>query len=163
MIGVLAVGMFLGAALACTVYMSCAKAEDGWYYSCWVICQPGSEVLIREKPGKRAEVVGAAAGGSRMRTDWREKNGWLHLVDVNNETGEGWISERYIVFTEPEKVDGEMVITGKGRVACRKWIDGKRSGWIQPGQTVTVYWKSDEWAVTSRGFIKSEYLGGAGE
>ena len=46
--GVLAIGMFLGVALSCFVVIRAAEAED-IRYPCWALCQPGTEVLIREK------------------------------------------------------------------------------------------------------------------
>ena len=162
--GVLAIGIFLGVALSCVVVIQAAGAEEyPMLYDCWVMCRPGSEVLIREKPGRRAEVVGAVRGGDRLRTDWREKDGWIHVIELANETGEGWIFEGYVVFTEPRETGARMRITGGGRVACRRWIGGKRKAWIRPGQEVTVYQMTGEWAVTNRGFIQSRYLEGVEE
>ena len=33
------------------------------------------------------------------------------------------------------------------------------TGWILPGETLTVWWMSDSWAVTSRGYIQSKFIG----
>lgn len=159
--GILAIGIFLGVALSCFVVIRAAEAEDGMEYYCWALCRPGSEVLIRERPGRRSAVVGAVTCGDRMRTDWREKDGWLHVTGLANETGEGWISTRYIVFTEPEMIEEEREIVGGGRVACRKWIEGKRYGWIRSGSFVQVYAMADGWAVTNKGYMQSRYIGGA--
>ena len=63
------------------------------------------------------------------------------------------------MFVEPKTTDREMVITGKGRVAARKTIDGQRRKWLKPGDIVTVYRISDEWAITSAGFVRSDYIG----
>ena len=52
----------------------------------------------------------------------------------------------------------ERTIVAEGRVAARKWIEGPVARWIQPGETVTVFWMSSEWAVTDRGYIRSEYI-----
>lgn len=158
-IGVAAIGIFLGVALFCLQVITGAHAEEVETWNCWVMCQPGSEVLIRDKPKKRAEIVGAAASGSRMRTDYEERNGYLHLVDVNNETGDGWIYAGYIVYEEPDATETEMLIDSRGRVACRRWIGGKRKSWAKPGSSVTVYMTADGWAVTDRGYIRCEYLG----
>ena len=168
-IGLIALGIFLGVALSCAVYMRAAEAEDGFVGHCWVICKPTdshgkqNEVLIREKPGRKAEVVGTVTGGDMLITDWEEKDGWIHIIDLANETGDGWIFEGYIVFTEPRAVWKEMQICANGRVACRKYIGGKRTAWAQDGETVTVYWMTGEYAVTDRGFIQSEYMGGTEE
>ena len=89
-------GIFTGVMTASLVYLGNAEAEEmEMTYKCWAVCQPGSEIMIRQKPNRRAEVVGAVTVGELMRTDWKEKDGWLHLVDVSNETGEGWIHEGY--------------------------------------------------------------------
>ena len=157
-IGVLAIGIFLGVALSCVIYLGDAEAEDDLVYKCWIMCQPGTDVAIREKPNKKSCVVGSAESCTQMWTDWQEKDGWIHVVDVNNETGEGWIHEGYIVFEEPQIVNQEMHIAGCRRVACRKWIGGPRSKWAKSGGKVTVYLIADGWAVTNRGYIQSEYL-----
>ncbi len=162
-IGLLVIGMFLGVAAACTaVLIGEAQAEE-LTYPCWVMCQPGSEVMIRERPDRRGIVAGSAGCGERLWTDWIEKDGWLHLVDVANESGQGWICEGYVSFSEPEEIYAEMTVTGCRRVASRKGIDGKRTGWIKSGTKVTVYLIGDQWAVTNRGYIHTEYLEAAEE
>lgn len=158
--GMFALGTFLGIVITIIVLMltNAAYAEDELTYPCWVICQPDDYVNIRAGANRHAEVTGWATSGMRFETDWREKNGFLHLVGVT-EYGEGWISEGYVVFTDPQTVNREMVITGGGRVAARKAIEGARRKWLKPGETVTVYRISDEWAVTSAGFVQSRFLG----
>ena len=157
--GMFALGAFFGVCVLLIVLMLTSPAyADGITYECWVMCQPGDYVNIRATASRHGEVTGWATSGMRFETDWEEKNGFLHLVGVT-EYGDGWISEGYVVFVEPREMDRQMRITGKGRVAARKTIDGDRRKWLQPGDTVTVYRISDEWAVTSAGFIRSEYLG----
>ena len=158
--GLVAIGIFIGVALACMVYITAAVAEDGIMYDCWVVCQPDSFVNIRSRPNGHSEITGRALAGMRFLTDGEEKGGFIHLVDVGNEEGHGWISTGYVVYCEPRGMDDEMQIRGRGRVACRKTIGGRRSSWAKPGDTVRVYWMADGWAVTSRGFIQSEWLVG---
>lgn len=137
------------------VIKSFAKA-DPITEQVWVICEPAGTVNIRRKPG--GEVFGGATCGNELWTDNRQKNGYLHVIDLAAEEDEGWISTRYIVYDEPAAINGPMVITGNGRVAVRKWIGGKIIRWLQPGDGVHVYWMSEEWAVTDRGYIRSEFL-----
>lgn len=158
-IGVFVAGIFMGVVISCAVFANAALAED-LTYDCWTMCQPGSEVMIRAKPSRQAEAVGAAGCGERLRTDWREKDGWLHLVDVSNETGDGWIHMGYVVFQEPRTVGAEMTVAGCRRVACRKSMNGKRTAWAKSGSRVVVYMIADEWAVTDRGYIQAAYLRG---
>jgi len=133
-------------------------AEDEWEFDAWVMCDPGDWVNVREKPDKRSAEAGRLECGDWFRTDQREKNGFVHIIDAGTESGEGWISRRYVTWQEPERIGREMRIRSGGRVACRKWIGGKRKAWAKPGQAVTVYWMNAEWAVTDRGFIQAEYL-----
>lgn len=158
-IGMAAIGVFLGVAFFCLTVILCspAMAEESTVY---VICHPDSEVLIREAPGRKKPVVGAAHCGERIWTDWEEENGYLHVIDLNNETGDGWIFASYTAGNEPKVIDAQMTVTGKGRVACRKYPDGKRTRWLKPGDTVTVYRSADGWSITSKGWIRTEYLRG---
>ena len=124
----------------------------------WVLCRPGSYVNVREKPKKTGAEGGRLECGDRIRTDGKIKNGYLHIVDAGTEQGDGWIHTGYIVDDKPEIRETEMVISGKGRVACRRWVGGKRKSWAKPGSAVKVYAIGGGWAVTNRGFIQSEYL-----
>lgn len=137
-----------------------AEAEEPEGRQCWVLCKPdeGSVVNIRRKPG--GEVFGGATCGADMLTDEKMRNGYLHVYDLAAEESEGWISARYIVFDEPEEVQQLMTIRAEGRVACRKWIGGKITGWAYDGENVFVYAMSYEWAVTDLGYIRSEFLAG---
>ena len=123
----------------------------------WVLCKPEGTVNLRATPGGR--VFGGCQSGAKMWTDNRTKNGFLHVLELAAEEDSGWISSRYIVFDEPREVMDGMMICSEGRVACREWIGGKVIRWVQDGELVTVYWISDEWAVTEFGYIRSVYLG----
>lgn len=159
MLGLFALGVFLGMCLTIIALFTLdAVAEDMETYKCWVICKPEDYVNVRKSPSKRAAITGYAISGYEFETDWVERSGFLHILGVT-EYGDGWISKNYVVFTEPVVIDRQMTVKGKGRVALRKGVDGRRIGWIRPGQTLTVYTMDCEWAVTSRGFIRAEYLG----
>lgn len=122
----------------------------------WVLCEPNGTVNIRSKPG--GAVFGGTSCGAKLWTDNRQRDGFLHVLELNAEEETGWISARYIVYDEPRQVDAVMVIASDGRVACRKWIGGKIIKWLKNGDLVTVHWMSSSWAVTDYGYIRSEYL-----
>ena len=163
--GVLAIGMFLGVALCCFVYLNSAEAEGSMHYYCWILCKPEdgesiSEVYIREKPGKSGNVTGSAGCGKKMETDWETRGTWIHVIDLATENGEGWVYGGYVVFSEPEIIMEEREIVGGGRVRCRKCIDGEFKGWAANGSSVMVYAMADGWAVTEKGYIQSRFIGG---
>lgn len=122
----------------------------------WVLCEPTGTVNIRSSPG--GPVFAGATCGAEMWTDNKQRSGFLHVTELAAEEDEGWISCRYIVYDEPEAVNGPMAVAGEGRVAARKWIGGKIIRWLQPGDSVYVFWMSSEWAVTDCGYIRSEFL-----
>lgn len=124
----------------------------------WVLCDPDSYVTLREGPGKRKAEFGGVMCGAELWTDNRTKNGFLHVLEIPAEESEGWISSRYVIYDRPAEVNRAMQIRGDGRVALRKWVGGPAKGWILPGETLTVWWMSPSWAVTSRGYIRSEFL-----
>ena len=125
----------------------------------WVLCDPESYVTLRIGPGKSKPDFGGVLCGAELWTDNKKQNGFLHVLEVPAECDTGWISAKYIVYDRPVEVNQRRVITGDGRVACRKWVDGKIKDWIMPGDQLTVFWMSPSWAVTSRGYIKSEFIG----
>ena len=125
----------------------------------WVLCDPDSYVTLREGPGKKKSEFGGMLCGSEMWTDNRQKNGFLHVLELPAEESEGWISARYVVYDRPVELNERHVIRADGRVALRKWVGGPAKGWILPGETLTVWWMSPSWAVTSRGYIQSKFIG----
>lgn len=151
------------AAIAAVIYGAiCALGSISFAeeeMDCWVICQPDGYVNVRKGPGNHREVIGYAVAGMHCRTDGKEKNGYLHIIDASTEYGFGWIHSGYVVFSEPEAMDREMTVKASGRVACRDRIDGKRRGWVRKGDTIRVYWRTRSWAVTENGFIQTKYLG----
>lgn len=131
-------------------------AEGNELETVWILCQPDSYVNVRARPTSRSEETGYLECGDSVETDGRKKNGFLHVFP-STEAGEGWISIGYIIYEEPERVWKEMMVVAKGRVNARKTVGGKRRVWVKPETIVMVYWMGD-WAVTNKGFIKSEFL-----
>ena len=111
--GVLAIGIFLGVVLSCVVYSVASADSDGW-----IMCD--SYVNVRETPGKNGNELGRLDAGDKIRTDDKVRNGFLHIIDAGTETGDGWVYAGYVVYDEPENAGCQMVITGKGRVICRR-------------------------------------------
>ena len=144
--------------LLCSAGCAFAEEQDAIIEQVWVLCYPDSEVNIRERPTKKSFAFGAMSCGNVAWTDNKTRNGYLHLVDLAAEVTDGWISQRYIVHEEPEVISAEATISSDGRVACRKWINGKIKGWIENGEKLIVYAMTSEWATTSRGYISSQYL-----
>lgn len=145
------------AALILNVYcLTSGKAET---IDAWVICNPESYVNVRSNPQKKSMVIGRFESGTYIQLDGKKKNGFYHCINVSLEEDEGWISKGYIVFDEPKRpCNTYHTVTGNGRVAARSTMGGKRNCWLKKGMQVRVYVISDEWAVTNKGFIKSEFL-----
>lgn len=123
----------------------------------WVICQPNDYVNVRMNPSKRSQPVGYAEGGDSIMTDGFVQHGFLRIYGIG-EMGVGWIHKGYVVYDEPEKVERTACSVSRGRVACRRYIKGKIRKWLKNLDEVKVYWISDEWCVTSEGFVKTQYL-----
>ena len=137
---------------------SYCRSEDQ-LVKCWVLCKPGSQVNVRRTPDKRGQEVGFLEVGDWFLTDGSSSNGYIRVYEIG-EYGEGWIYCGYVVEEEPEPVYEQYVCVAKNRVACRKWISGPQTSlpWLMNGSDVQVFWKTSEWAITARGYIRSEYL-----
>lgn len=127
---------------------------------CWILCKPGSQVNVRRTPDKRAMEVGYLEVGDWFLTDGTSSDGWIRCYGIG-EYGEGWIYSGYVAIEEPKPVYEQYVCVAKTRVACRKWIDGPKvdgHAWLTNGSNVQVFYIAGDWAITSRGYIRSEWL-----
>jgi hypothetical protein len=143
---------FLIVVVAVCLIMGGACAED----NVWALCK--SYVNLRESPSKKAQVVGYLDSGDGAETDGVIRDGWLHIISPTTESGDSWVNLAYMVDTQPERIDGYAHVVSNGRVAIRTTVNGKRRAWANPGDKVEVLLISGEWALTNRGYIKSEYL-----
>lgn len=131
----------------------CASALADTVY---ILCQPDSFVNVRSFPKKGADVIGYAELGWEIETDGTKRNGF---IKVSGYEGDAWIYAGYVTDTPVTIMTLDTQIISKGRVACRRAINGTRRKWLKNGKNVTVYAFSDDWAVTDYGFIKTDFLG----
>jgi len=137
--------------------------EVGLAEDCWVMCDPESYVCIREQPRKSSEGFGGATCGSLMETDGKQKNNYIHVIDVPAEETEGWISTQYIVYDEPVRMNQKALVVSNGKLAARKGINGKVKTWLQPMTEVTILIYSNEWCITNYGYVMTEFLEWVGD
>ena len=155
---VLAVFLFAAAYLL-TTYVR-AGAEDV-LSTAWVMCRPGegNYIRVRETPSTKGKEIGRLDSGDWFKTDGENLNGWIRCYGIGE--SEGWIYCGFVVTEEPQKIMENYICTSNGRVACRRWIGGPQvdgAKWIKNGSTVTVFYIAEDWACTSRGYIRAEYL-----
>lgn len=146
------------AGVACIVTMNQGAAEDQ-LVKVWVLCKPGSQVIVRRTPSKRAMEVGQLEVGDWFMTDAVSSNGYIRAYGIG-EYGEGWIYAGFVATEEPVPVFTTYCCVAKNRVACRRWMDGPQTSnpWLRNGSDVQVFHIAGEWACTSRGYIRSEWL-----
>lgn len=132
---------------------------DGIGTSAWVVCQPGDYVNARRKPSGRSEVLGRFDAGDEVVLDGKKRNGFMHVISAGLEEDECWIHSGYLVYDRPEYFGGiSGVVSSNGRLAARKRIGGERRMWLGTGDTVRIWYRSDEWCVTDKGFVMTEYI-----
>lgn len=129
----------------------------------WILCNPESYVCIRSAPKKSAEAFGGTTCGRALKTDGKQKNGFVHVVDLASEEESGWVSAMYVVHEAPEQAERKALVVSNGRLAARSGIDGKIVKWLKPMSEVTVLCWTGEWCLTDRGYVQSEYLEFEGE
>lgn len=121
----------------------------------YIMCK--SYVMIRMWPSRKAQEIGQLDPAEQIEIDGRTKDGYAHIVAPCD----GWVWAGYITFSEPKKIDAPGVVTAKKRVAARRWCDGPNvdsKPWLISGSEVRIYWMCDDWALTNRGYVKSEWL-----
>jgi hypothetical protein len=157
------IGLFLIIAaltfLFVTIVMSSAQGEEEELYSCWVLCQPNDYINARQKPTKKSMIAGRYEARDELITDGVIRNNYVHIVNTSLECGDAWIYAGYISYEEPEALGAcPAVVTSRARLAARKHIGGKVRKWLNNGDKVKVYYMTEEWCVTNRGFVKTQYI-----
>ena len=135
--------------------MSIARSEETRF----ILCNPKPEnhVAIRRSPRKGAEETGRLYCGDDILTDGKTKNGYLHILGMT-EYGDGWVHLGYVVDDQPVIESCMATIAASGRVMSWKRIGKQKNGWLDVCTDVKVYARSDEWAVTSKGYIRTKFL-----
>lgn len=130
-----------------------AALADSWVF---ILCDPKTPVNVRRSPKMGTKITGQLDFGDNVETDGEERNGFLHVYA--GDAGEGWICSGYVVEDKPERVKARACIAATGRVKSYSRIGGKKRNWLDVGDEVKVYALSDEWAFTSKGYIRTKYL-----
>ena len=133
-----------------------ANAET---YTMYAVCANGN-VNVRAEPSYRARIEGHVEFGWDVEViDEKKVNGvtWYKVNGIT-ELGYGWIVETCLIDFEPEKVDISATVNANGRVAVYKKINGARKTWAKNKSEVHIKIYSDQWCLTDKGWIKTEYL-----
>ena len=120
-------------------------------------------VNIRSSPYRNGAVIGRFESGDSLLIDGKQKNGYLHCVNLSLEQADGWIHKGYVVHDKPSRMNQTATIVSKGRLAARNNVGGKRTRWLKPQASLTVYWWSDDWCITNCGYVQTRYLELEGE
>ena len=151
------IALIIVATVALTVTF--CKGEEA-LVNVYTLCKPGSQVTVRRTPSKSGQEVGYLEVGDSFLTDGSSSNGYIRCYGIG-EYGEGWVYCGYVTEYEPEPVFQTYCCVAKNRVACRRWMNGPKvehSPWLVNGSDVQVFYIAGDWACTSRGYIKAEYL-----
>jgi len=135
-------------------------AAESYLSTCWAMCKPGAQVNVRRAPDGGSKIEGFLEAGDTFLTDGTCQDGWVKAYGIG-EAGEGWVYAGYVSTEEPRTIMQQYVCVAKKQVACRRWIHGpqiEERKWLKNGENVTVFYIGDGWAVTSRGYIQSEWL-----
>ena len=152
--------VFIALIIVATVALtlSFCKGEEQ-LVTVYTLCKPGSQVIVRRTPAKNAMEVGYLEVGDSFLTDGSSSNGYIRCYGIG-EYGEGWVYCGFVTEYEPEPVFETYCCVAKTRVACRRWMNGPKTDrpWLVNGSDVQVFYIAGDWACTSRGYIKAEYL-----
>lgn len=141
--------------IAVVLFNAATAYADDELTEAWVLCS--DYVHVRVSPNRKSESVGYVDAGDPVLVGSKKKNGFVRCYGIG-EYGEGWIHTGYLVYEKPVKVNCKAYSVSRGKLRARRHINGKRVGWIKHLESVKVYWWTDEWCVTDKGFVESRFL-----
>lgn len=126
----------------------------------YVLCRPNDYVNVRSLPSTKSQAMGILDCGDYVETDGvsrKDKQGrkWIQVYGFE---GEAWICAMYLQESPVEIEKCTCYIVGKGKTALRRSPNGKRIKWLKNGTELTVLAMSDEWVLTTVGYVKREYV-----
>ena len=135
------------------VLMSFATAEN-----LYVLCNPKDYVNVRMTPSTNGIVVGRFDCGDEFETDGevkRDKKGrlWVHVVNAHLESTDAWLMKFYAQETPITIETATATIVSNARTAVRVNPNGRRRKWAKNGDDFKVLAYSEEWVLTTAGYI----------
>ena len=150
--GVFMLGIFMGVAISCAVFLTAAQAED----------EPAPLIVTathlngREHPRKTAIPAALYDCGDRIHPtgEWSRDRKWVEIE--GGESGTVWVYYEYVTErTEPFRA----VNASDGKVKVRSVPGGGRvNGYIKRGKAVTVDRVIMGWGHCSKGWIDLDYF-----
>ena len=129
----------------------------------YVLCAPDDVVNVRSAPTTRASRAGYLDCGDRIMTDGIvKKDGrgrtWYHVTEPCFEYADVWVCGMYVQETPVTTEQCYGFVIAKGRTALRRSPGGKRIKWLSNGDEVTIVAMSDEWVLTTIGYVRRDCL-----
>ena len=128
-----------------------------------ILCKPNDSVNARRSPSTKANVEGRFECGDVIETDGKveiDNRGrkWIHVIDGTFETSDVWVCAMYVQDSTVTVEKRLAYVSANGRTALRRSPDGKRIKWLENGKELTVLAYSDEWALTTIGYVSMACL-----
>ena len=146
--------------VAVVMLIGSAFAETG-SQQMYVLCRPDDYVNARYSPSTKSDVMGRLCCGETVSTDGEtkiDKQGRKWIKIYGFESGEAWVCAMYLQHTPITVEQCTGYVVAKGRTALRRSPNGKRIKWLENGDEISILAMSDEWALTTRGYVKRECL-----
>ena len=149
------VPLFLAIVLAFSLFFGFANADY-----MYVLCRPNDYVNVRSLPTTKGDLAGILDCGDCVETTGvtkKDKNGrtWYEVCGFE---GEAWVCAMYLQNSKIEIGKCTGYVASLGRTALRRSPNGKRIKWLKNGAEVTILAMSEEWALTTGGYVKRECL-----
>ena len=150
--------------LILTLVYGCAEIiEEDEGYTMYVLCRPGDFVNVREHPTTRAFKAGYLECGDSIITDGivrKDNQGrqWTHITRPWFESADAWVCSMYLQDTQINMDECTGYVVSNGRTAVRRAPGGKCVKWVKNGTKVAILAMSEEWALTTNGYINMDYL-----
>ena len=128
-----------------------------------ILCKPNDNVNARRSPSTSAVIEGRFECGDEIETDGKVQTDnrgrkWVHVIGCKFEVSDVWVCASYVQDSDVTVETCNAYVSAKGRTALRKVPNGKRIKWLDNGKELTVLAYSDEWALTTIGYVSMECL-----
>ena len=130
--------------------------------SAYILCNPGNYATVRSEPCECGDEIGILETGNCINVTGETENGFVKFLDSKG--NECWVYVGYVTTSKPRWMNGRISTVKDSKCISSTVNMAKETGyWIEQGTKLQVFWYTDKWCVTNRGYVMTKHIeiGGA--
>lgn len=130
----------------------------------YILCKIGDYATVRSEACFCGEEIGTLKTGDSIKVTGETENGFAKFIDPDFKSNECWVYVGYVSTSKPKWMNGQIATVKDSKCISSTVNMAKETGyWIEQGTKLQVFWYTDQWCVTNRGYVMTKHIEMDGE